>query len=264
LPNSADPSSRTDGVLAAQPGLDGDRAGPAGCGGNQRTGGPQIMTRQAQSPPYEPRWPVALALLAVLVVLALLPPRLTLLPDWSVYVAAFAMTVPVVGVGLTHASARWLRIEHATMLGFFGLATLATLAGLAHLISVMVRRSSSLSGVTLLASSIGLWLINVVTYSLIYWQLDGGGPEARLNRAGRRPDWLFPQHGAPDDVAPLGWRPTFVDYLYLAYSTATAFSTTEVIPLTSRAKLLMMLESGISLIVIVVVGARAINILGGA
>jgi hypothetical protein len=126
----------------------------------------------------------------------------------------------------------------------------------------MVRRSSELSGLTLLSSSIAVWLINIGTNSIVYWQLDRGGPEARLRGDAVRPDWLFPQDGASSEVIPPDWRPNFVDYFYLAYSTATAFSATEVAPLTSRAKLLMILESSISLVVIVLVGARAINILG--
>jgi hypothetical protein len=83
-----------------------------------------------------------------------------------------------------------------------------------------------------------------------------------MNEAGTRPNWLFPQEGAPDEDVPPGWKPSFVDYLFLGYSTATAFSTTDVMPLTSRAKMLMMVESAISLATIVVIAARAINILG--
>jgi uncharacterized membrane protein len=106
-----------------------------------------------------------------------------------------------------------------------------------------------------------MWVVNVLTFSLLYWQLDRGGPEALANNTSPMPDWLFPQEGAREDVPP-DWRPTFVDYLFLAYSTATAFSTTDVMPLTSRAKMLMMLESTISLVTIVAVMSRAINILG--
>jgi uncharacterized membrane protein len=125
----------------------------------------------------------------------------------------------------------------------------------------MIHKSRELGGLQLLGSSIAIWLTNVLAFSVLYWQIDRGGPEARMNTAGARPDWLFPQTGASADDVPTGWRPTFVDYLYLAYSTATAFSTTEVAPLTSRAKMLMMLESSISLMVILVVASRAINIL---
>ncbi len=114
----------------------------------------------------------------------------------------------------------------------------------------------------LLASSIGVWVTNVLAFSLLYWQLDRGGPGSRENKDRIKPDWLFPQQGAPaEDVAP-DWQPTFVDYLFLGFSTATAFSPTDALPLTIRAKMLMMLESSISLVTIVVVASRAINILG--
>jgi hypothetical protein len=101
--------------------------------------------------------------------------------------------------------------------------------------------------------------LNVITFSLVYWQIDKGGPEERQH-AQIRPDFLFPQTGAPDE-APIGWHPTFVDYLSLGFSTATAFSATEVAPLTSRAKLLMMLEALIALVTLVIIASRAINII---
>jgi hypothetical protein len=123
----------------------------------------------------------------------------------------------------------------------------------------MVRRSGEIGGNQLLTSSISMWVINVLTFSLLYWQIDRDGPEARANNTSPRPDWLFPQDGAPKDVPP-DWRPTFVDYLFLGYS--TAFSPTDALPLTARAKMLMMLESAISRVTIVVVASRAINILG--
>jgi uncharacterized membrane protein len=106
------------------------------------------------------------------------------------------------------------------------------------------------------------WVNNVMTFALLYWQLDRGGPEARVRHARVPKDWLFPQESAPAGDVPAAWHPAFVDYLYLAYSTATAFSTTDVMPLTARAKLLMMLESTIALVTIVVVASRAINIFG--
>jgi uncharacterized membrane protein len=101
--------------------------------------------------------------------------------------------------------------------------------------------------------------MNVLTFSLLYWQIDRGGPASQANQT--KQDWHFPQEEVGENVLPKR-RATFIDYLYLAYSTATAFSTTDVSPLTSRAKLLMMLESAISLVTTVAVAARAINILG--
>jgi len=209
----------------------------------------------------EPRWPVVLAIISAVLLLALLPGRLRFLPGWFPYLLGIVLVAPVAAVGLTAGSGRWLRMERAATLLFVLVTGASALAGLAKLIGAVVGKSGEVSGMQLLASSVAVWVSNVLAFSLLYWHIDRGGPEERVHGAGVRPDWLFPQTGAVDD-APPGWRPTYVDYLFLAYSTATAFSTTEVAPLTSRAKLLMMLESTISLLTMVVVASRAINILG--
>jgi hypothetical protein len=209
----------------------------------------------------ESRWPAAFAVLAVALLLTILPDRVRVLPLWAPFVLVIALIVPMVAVMLTRANARWLRIERAITLVFCVVAVSGTIFDLTLLIAAMLRRSGEISGIQLLTSSVAMWALSVITFSLIYWQIDRGGPEARTNHASPRPDWLFPQEGAPQDVAP-GWRATFVDYLFLGYSTATAFSTTDVMPLTPRAKMLMMLESTISLVTIVAVMSRAINILG--
>ena len=219
------------------------------------------MKEQSQSIRIEPRWPVVLAILAAILMVVLLPERIVLFPAWFPYVIGIALVLPMAAVGLSAEKARWLRVERTIMLLFLVAMGVGTLANLASLIGAMVRRSGEVGGLQLLASSIVVWVSNVLIFSLLYWRIDRGGPEARANNACTKPDWLFPQAGAPDDVPP-NWRPTFVDYLFLGFSTATAFSPTDALPLTSRAKMLMMLESTISLATIVVVVARAINILG--
>lgn len=220
------------------------------------------MKETVQTFRHEPRWPVALAILAVILLMALLPQAIRLLPVWVTYVLGVAVLLPVVGVGWSSAQPRWLRAERGVILLFFVVSVVLILVNLANLVHAMLYRSTEVTGEQLLASSIGAWAINVLNFSLLYWQLDRGGPEARANHAGRRAEWFFPQESAPAEDVPDGWGATYVDYLYLAYSTATAFSTTEVAPLTHRAKLLMMLESSISLAMILLVAARAINILG--
>jgi hypothetical protein len=130
-----------------------------------------------------------------------------------------------------------------------------------HSKGMVVTQSRELDGILLLSSSVGMWVSNVFTFSLLFWQIDRSGPEARMNDIGKRPDFLFPQTGVPDE-APLNWRPTFVDYLFLSFTTATAFSPTDTLPMTSRAKLMIMIESSISLTMIAVIAARAINIIG--
>ncbi len=209
----------------------------------------------------EPRWPVAIALLAVSFLLAALPGRLRLFPAWVPYALGVIVFTPIAGAALTRGKARWLQLERAITIIFAVGTLLGTLANIANVVSAMVRKPAEVSGLQLLASSIAVWVTNVLVFSMVYWQMDRGGPGPRAENTGPRPDWLFPQTGAPDD-APLGWRPAFIDYLCLSFSTATAFSPTDALPLTSRAKILMMLESTISLATIVVVASRAINILG--
>lgn len=219
------------------------------------------MKDSTQSFLIEPRWPVALTTLAVLVTLAALPGRVRLFPAWVAYALVAAVLAPMIGVTLTAGKAWWLHIERTVTLFVFVVAGLGNIANLMNLIRSIVERSTGITGMQLLASSIGVWITNVLVFSLLYWQIDRNGPEARANHASTRPDWQFPQTGTPKE-ARLDWRPTFVDYLFLGFTTAAAFSPTDALPLTSRAKLLMMLESTISLTTIVIVASRAINILG--
>lgn len=219
------------------------------------------MNEPAHTPGIEPRWPVALAIIGVSLLLLELPDRVRLLPIWVLYAAAAVILAPMAAVGLSAGKAPWPRVERRITFAFFVFVLIAACVNLGYLLREMLIRSTEVSGMQLLTSSIGLWVTNVVNFSLLYWQLDGGGLEARLNPAGRKPDWLFPQAGVPEQVAP-GWQPKYVDYLFLGFSTATAFSPTDALPLTARAKLLMMLESTFSLVTIVTVASRAINILG--
>jgi hypothetical protein len=112
----------------------------------------------------------------------------------------------------------------------------------------------------LLAAGSLVWIDLVIAFGFLYWELDGGGPGRRARRTPRYPDLAFPQHMNPD-VAPPGWRPVFVDYLYLGFTNAIAFSPTDVMPLAHWAKLTMGLESGASLVILGLVIARAVNIL---
>ncbi len=104
------------------------------------------------------------------------------------------------------------------------------------------------------------WLHLVIAFGFLYWELDRGGPGERAHRTGRKPDLLFPQDTVPD-AAPVGWRPVFVDYLYLGLTDALAFSPTDAMPLTHWAKSAMAIESVASLVVLGLVVARAVNIL---
>lgn len=209
----------------------------------------------------ESRWQVVLAILAIFSLLTLLPSRVRVFPDWVPFLLTISLIVPMVALQLTTPKARWLRVERIVILFFLAIAGFALVKSLVSLLYEMVRRSFEVTGIQLLTSSVAAWATNVLLFSLVYWRLDRGGPEARANRTSTKPDWLFPQQGVPEYVPP-DWHPTFVDYLFLAFDTATAFSPTDALPLTPRAKMLMMLQSIISLVTIMAVAARAINILG--
>jgi len=211
---------------------------------------------------FEPRWPVVVTLLGTIFLVFHLSGRVHLLPSWFFYGVAVALLIPTAGAGLSSADPWWLRLERRVMLWFVAGGVLANAANLYCLLQTMVYRSNALNGVQLLMSSVGVWVCNMLLFALLYWQLDRGGPEPRANHEGGHVFWLFPQDAALDHVRP-GWAPIFADYLFLSFSTATAFSTTDGLPLRASAKLLMMLESTISLMTIATVASRAINILGG-
>lgn len=218
----------------------------------------QRTSRQAYS---EGRWPVAVAILAVVFLLGALPGRIRVAPAWVPYILGAGVLVPMLGVALSREKGRWLRLERRIIAAFFLIAGAGTVTNLTVLINAIVDRPAEASGLQLLASSLGVWVSNVLVFSLLFWQLDGGGPAARLGGMASRPDWRFAQDSAPECVS-ADWRPAFIDYLFLGFTTATAFSPADTIPLTGRAKAIMMVESSISLVTIVVVASRAISILG--
>lgn len=211
---------------------------------------------------FEPRWPVVLTILGALVLLALLPERIRLFPGWLPYLCGIVVITPIVAVGITSAKTSWLRAERTLTLVFSVVVIGSTILNLVNLVGQMVNRSGEISGLQLFISSIAVWVTNFLAFSMMFWQIDRGGPEARANAVSKRPDWLFPQDGVPIHDLPPDWCPTFVDYLFLGFCTVTAFSPTDALPITPRAKLLIMLESSMSLITVVVVASRAINILG--
>jgi hypothetical protein len=215
------------------------------------------------STPHEARWPVALAILGACLLLDVLPERIRIFPAWVIWMSIGVVLTPFALATWATPKTYWLRVETGVTLAFVAFLGIANLAFLAELLRDIVGRSTRVSGLTLLSSSVALWCVNVLTFSLLYWQMDRGGPGQRTAASDTLRDWTFPQDSAPSGQLRAGWKPTYPDYLFLSFSTATAFSTTEVAPLTTRAKMLMMAEAAISLMTLALVAARAINILGG-
>jgi hypothetical protein len=146
------------------------------------------------------------------------------------------------------------------VVGLLALVSLTTLVSLILLARFLLDGSQARGHALLFAGAV-LWMTNVLVFGIWYWELDGGGPGARLTRDGGsvRPDFLFPQMAQPQLAS--GWRPAFVDYLYTSYTNATAFSPTDTLPLTGMAKLLMAVQSLTALVTVVLVVARAVNAL---
>jgi hypothetical protein len=156
------------------------------------------------------------------------------------------------------------RGARSVVLVLFGTLVLANAVAAGRLVT-LVLDDGEVDGVPLtvgrlLVAAVLILVVNVVTFALLYWQLDGGGPAGRVAHPAPFPDFQFPQTGTAGLAAP-GWRPHFGDHLYLAFTTMVAFSPTDTLPLTLRVKGLMALQSMISLCVLAVVLSRVINIL---
>jgi uncharacterized membrane protein len=137
-------------------------------------------------------------------------------------------------------------------------ASLATLWSVGRLVYELATGHGG-TAVPLLINGGSIWLTNVIVFALWYWEFDRGGPAARANARVSHPDFLFTQMTTPELVH-RDWEPGFVDYLYLSFTNATAFSPTDTLPLSRWAKLTMMFQSAISLVTVALVVARAVNI----
>jgi hypothetical protein len=145
-------------------------------------------------------------------------------------------------------------------IGLIAVITAANGTAVVLLVHLLVT-GHKVNGHDLIRAAIHIWCANVIVFALWFWQLDSGGPMERWNAAEARPgDFLFPQQADPS-IARAGWRPTFLDYLYVSFTNSTAFSPTDTMPLTQWAKMLMLVESAASLLTLLMVAARAVNIL---
>jgi uncharacterized membrane protein len=208
----------------------------------------------------EQRWPFALAFVVMIALQLTLPERYSLGAWWVLP----AIEVVVIGALV---AANPGRLERRTpmlrrlSLALIGVASLGTAWSVGKLVTAIVGGGETGSAAELLGSGAAIWLINVLTFAVWYWELDRGGPLERAAGTDPYPDFLFPQMTATD-LAPRDWRPQFADYLYLAFTNATAFSPTDTLPLSRWAKLTMLLESAISLVTAALVIAKAVNALG--
>jgi hypothetical protein len=216
---------------------------------------PEVTVRK-----FEPRWPAALAMLSIGGLYYALPSQLAVGPNWLVLVLVAVLTVPAV---VYQRRGNW-RLSQCLGYAASGVVTLSVVISLALLISRLPAHEET--PLELLRAASALWTCNLLVFACWYWRLDAGGPHQRdLRRSHTDGAFLFPQMVLdPDLRAEMGedqWSPGFVDYLFLAFNTSTAFSPTDVPVLSRWAKILMMLQAVISLVTIAILAARAVNIL---
>jgi len=221
----------------------------------------QTMTEPIKTKHTEQRGVVVLSILFLASLLLQFPDRIRVLPSPFVYALVVVEVLPLIAVMSAPEKRIWLTVERIVTFGFCMVCCIIGLVDLAKIIGELLRHTDEANGLQLLVSGLGVWVNNVLSFSLLYWIVDRGGPAIRTKGTTRTPDWLFPQEGAPAEDYPVGWKPGYIDYLFLGFCTGAAFSPTDVLPLTHRAKLLMMLQSSISLLTIMVVLSRAVNIL---
>ncbi|MDQ2893628.1 MAG: hypothetical protein M3R64_11155 [Pseudomonadota bacterium] len=199
--------------------------------------------------------------------------RLTLGPQWLGPALEISLLAPLsMATAWTQGQAReateeqhWRRVAKWRLairrlaVALTALVSIMNFAALVMLVKALLSGHAGASGQTLLLDAVNIWATNVIAFALWFWSIDRGGPAARGLSKKEVDDFLFPQMTLGTRSA--DWSPGFADYLYVSYTNATAFSPTDTMPMTGRAKLLMMAESAISLLTIALVAARAVNIL---
>jgi hypothetical protein len=204
---------------------------------------------------------MALAVLAAGGLRAILPLQLRNGDARWLFVAVEVVLLAVLVIGdpgRIDRDSAWLRVMTGALIG---LISLANAAAAVRLVAAIIRGASFGNDADiLLLSGAAIWLSNVIAFGLWYWDVDRGGAAARARGTGHPPAFVFPEMGHPQ-YAGEDWKPKFIDYLHLSFATATAFSPTDVSAIKPWAKLLMMTEAAISLVVAILVIARAVNIL---
>jgi hypothetical protein len=223
---------------------------------------PNIETEEKVDPSiskHEAHWPIQLTVFAALLLQVSLPDKFVAGPRYAlpvlealllVSLSTVTRKVKIVGAATRKANA----------IGLILLISVANIYALQSLSHELLAGGAVSDGRSLVRAAINIYLTNIIVFGLLYWELDGGGPLKRAWNSVHNRDFLFPQMATPQ-FGPTRWLPTFTDYLYVSATNATAFSPTDTMPLTRRAKAFMLVQSLVSLTTLGLVAARAVNIL---
>lgn len=209
-------------------------------------------------PESEPFWPAQLTVLVAIGIQLLLPERLTAGPSWLVPAVEGLLLVGLFVFTPNVVEDEHPRRRHAalTLTAFVSAANIYSLGALTHF---LLHHHVS-DGRRLIVAGVLIWLTSLLIFGLWFWELDRGGPGRRASGNDGPPDFLFPQM-SDDRIEPRDWRPKYVDYVYVSLTNNTAFSPTDTMPLTPMAKVLMGVQSVVSLMTIGLIVSRAVNIL---
>jgi hypothetical protein len=210
----------------------------------------------------DPLWPAQLAVAIAIALHLALSDKLVIGPRWLIPAVEGLLLLTLVVIAPNRIShSRWRR-ERLLLWTILGLVTLTYLVSLGLLVHYLVT-GGKVGGHALIGSGVVLWVTNVLLFSVVYWDLDRGGPLNRFQKDWPWPDFEFPQMDNPK-FTPMGekWQPGFLDYLYMALTNATAFSPTDTMPITETAKVLMGVQGTAAIVTVGLVVARAVNILG--
>lgn len=227
------------------------------------------MTGRITEPPASPsrhetvgeaRWPMATAVVVAMALTVLLPDDLRLAPRWVIPAVEGLLLIALIA-GDPGRIDRRSTVLRAMSIALVGVLALSAVWSTVQLVDDILKGGKETASATsLLQSGTTVWACTVLAFSLLYFELDCGGAAARAHHMPRTPALAFPQQLNPE-VASAGWRPRFVDYFYLALTNATAFSPTDVMPLAPWAKMAMGVQSLVSLLILGLVVARAVNVL---
>lgn len=207
----------------------------------------------------EQRLPVAIAMVAAIALQIVLPERLVFHPSWLLPALEGALLIGLVVSNPLRIN-RSSQLLRAGSIALIALISVANAWSAAFLVWGLISGRGSSDALTLLGSGAAIYLTNIIVFGLWYWEYDRGGPAARARGDDPYPDFLFPQMDKRR-LAPPNWAPTILDYLYVSFTNATAFSPTDVMPLSRGAKGIMCVQSCIALITVALVVARAVNVL---
>lgn len=209
---------------------------------------------------HDPAWHVQLVLLLTLVLQLSLPVKFVAGPRYVLFALEGLLLLSLLTFSRRLAITKIIfrRVSSLTFILLIALANIYALQRLSHLLLVGGKVND---GHGLILTAFNIFLTNIIVFSLLYWEIDGGGPLRRISHDETKRDFLFTQMTAREFVSK-DWVPSYIDYLYLSGTNALAFSPTDTMPLTRAAKMLMLVQALVALTTLGLVAARAVNILG--